>query len=273
MAARESLPMVASRVFQPGRDALVAALLLLSSGTMSFAAAAIAAVGTADDWSKQPVKVACVGASITQGMWATPDHDYPTQLQEMLGPGFHVGNFGRAGTTALHKGRFLNDRKLLFNERAFGWSSYQLTGEFKKALAFKPDIVVIQFGANDSKDYNWGMHSQEMKADVEDLIHNFETLDSHPKVYLMLPPPLYHDGMYGMNATVIRQALPSVLIEVTKSKGLPPPVDVLGAFLERCPIRGSWEYCDLMSADGCHPNDAGYHLLAEVVQAAITATE
>ncbi|MFM9148318.1 MAG: sialate O-acetylesterase, partial [Verrucomicrobiota bacterium] len=42
----------------------------------------------------QPVKIACVGDSITPGVGAQRGRSYPSQLQELLGDGYLVGNFG-----------------------------------------------------------------------------------------------------------------------------------------------------------------------------------
>ena len=50
---------------------------------------------------KGQIKVACVGDSITYGHgvsgWAK--NNYPAKLQEILGDGYHVQNFGHSGRT------------------------------------------------------------------------------------------------------------------------------------------------------------------------------
>lgn len=54
----------------------------------------------------EKTRVACVGNSITYGMTlADPaTESYPAQLQQMLGDGYEVGNFGKSGTTLLRHG-------------------------------------------------------------------------------------------------------------------------------------------------------------------------
>ncbi len=54
----------------------------------------------------KPVKVACVGNSVTYGYGLQDrEHDsYPVRLQQMLGEGYEVGNFGHSGATLLYKG-------------------------------------------------------------------------------------------------------------------------------------------------------------------------
>ena len=53
-----------------------------------------------------PIKVACLGDSITLGVGlAKPDSEsYPAQLQKMLGQEFEVRNFGFEGATVTHDG-------------------------------------------------------------------------------------------------------------------------------------------------------------------------
>ena len=52
----------------------------------------------------QPIRVACVGNSITYGTGIEDRaHDsYPSQLQRMLGERYVVGNFGKPGATLLY---------------------------------------------------------------------------------------------------------------------------------------------------------------------------
>ena len=72
--------------------------------------------------AKAPVKIACVGNSITYGYTIeNRERDsYPAQLQRMLGEGYTVGNFGKSGATLLNKGH----------------RPYMKQEEFQKALAF-----------------------------------------------------------------------------------------------------------------------------------------
>ena len=64
------------------------------------------------------LKIACVGDSLTYGYGATEEiYSYPVYLQEMLGYGYAVRNFGVDGVTALRKpatkeGKFLSARFL-----------------------------------------------------------------------------------------------------------------------------------------------------------------
>jgi len=85
-----------------------------------------------------PIRIACVGDSITQGAGAGEGKAYPSQLQELLGEKWKVGNFGVSGRTLLRKGdsSYWNERALL------------------NAQDFKPDVVIIMLGTNDTKPQN-----------------------------------------------------------------------------------------------------------------------
>ena len=87
------------------------------------------------------IKVACIGNSITDGFGIDmrTAYGYPAQLQQLLGKDYWVKNFGVSSRTMLNKGDYP-----YMNEMAW-----------KDALAFKPDIVIIKLGTNDSKPENW----------------------------------------------------------------------------------------------------------------------
>ena len=55
-----------------------------------------------------PVVVACVGDSITEGIGATraDQYSYPAQLQRLLGEGYAVHNYGASGMTLLAEGDY-----------------------------------------------------------------------------------------------------------------------------------------------------------------------
>jgi lysophospholipase L1-like esterase len=83
------------------------------------------------------IKVACVGDSITHGAGVEEreKNNYPKQLGELLGNRFEVRNFGRSGATLSRVGDL----------------PYASTDEFKAAIAWQPDMVIIKLGTNDTK--------------------------------------------------------------------------------------------------------------------------
>src|SRR5688572_13260471 len=91
--------------------------------------------------NRLPIRVACVGDSITYG-YGIKDRErdsYPAQLGALLGSKWDVRNFGVNGATALKKG----------TRPYSGLQAYQ------DALAFEPDIVVIKLGTNDTNAKSW----------------------------------------------------------------------------------------------------------------------
>lgn len=99
------------------------------------------------DCAVRKVKVACIGDSITSGYrLAHPDRDaFPAQLQLMLGDGYEVRNFGVPGL-----GVYLH---LPWHTTKNGKRAWSLSPTCAEALAWSPDIVVSNLGANDLDEY------------------------------------------------------------------------------------------------------------------------
>lgn len=118
--------------------------------------------------AQKPLKIACVGNSITSGPGQTHPESYPLQLQAMLGDAYLVKNFGVGGRTLLKKGDF----------------PYWNEPEMEKITEFKPDIVLIKLGTNDSKPQNW-QHKADFKKDYLNLIEVFrESMGNHGKHHI-----------------------------------------------------------------------------------------
>ena len=113
------------------------------------------------------LKVACVGNSITYGYGLNNPYyeSYPTQLDTLLGAGCAVSNFGVSGKTMI---------------KAVG-DAYWTQSAFTQALASLPNIVVVELGTNDSKDYIWPYYKQNFKPDYISMIDTFRHLSSHPR--------------------------------------------------------------------------------------------
>ena len=117
------------------------------------------------------IKVACVGDSITFGAGVADRENasYPAQLQKLLGDGFEVRNFGVSGRTMISKSP----------------SAWTNTQQYKDALAYQPDVVLIKLGTNDSKR---GEYKQRQNFDHDYsgaarlLILEFKNLPSKPTV-------------------------------------------------------------------------------------------
>ncbi len=120
--------------------------------------------------AQTPVRVACVGNSITYGAGIeNRERDaYPAQLQRMLGEGYVVGNFGKSGATLLNKGH----------------RPYIEQKEFQRALTFAGDVVVIHLGINDTDPRDWPNYRDYFVRDYLALIDSFRV--ANPKVRILV---------------------------------------------------------------------------------------
>ena len=188
----------------------------------------------------EPIKVACVGDSITQGAGAKPGQSYPSQLQALLGDGYQVGNFGVSGRTLLKKGDF----------------PYWKEKKYQAALAMEPAIVIIMLGTNDTKPQNWKFEA-EFAADYRELVKSFQSLKSQPKVFVCRPVPVPGKGNYGINEENIQKEIPRV---DALAKELGCGVIDMHAALVNFPE---------MLPDRVHPNTAGAGEMAKAAAKAI----
>lgn len=190
-----------------------------------------------------PVRVAAVGDSITYGIGtANPAwYAYPAQLQRMLGETWLVGNFGSSGSTLLKQGNH----------------PYQQQDAFRQAREFKPDIVVIMLGTNDTKPQNWKLKDQFV-ADYKDLIRQFKALESKPRIFICRPPYVAGQRQDGINEPAVLEQLP--LIDTIARDENAGVIDVHGALLGK----------DSLLPDTVHPNTAGATEIAKVVYTGLT---
>lgn len=193
-------------------------------------------------------EVACIGDSITTGEYSSdPDStSYPAVLQSLLGEdAFHVRNFGMKGATVLKNGD----------------NPYWGSAVFEELVKSNPDIVVVMLGTFDAKHNNWEQHHSEFETDYLEFLDVLRELSpsARPHIHLVIPPPLYQDGVYDMNQTVINAKLPFLIKTISISEDLGIPIDAFSAL--GGPSLSHPEYI----VDGCHPNDRGYFVLAQEV--------
>jgi len=143
----------------------------------------------------ETIKVACVGDSITFGARVEDraNNNWPKQLGSLLGTKYEVHNFGVNGATMLQKGN----------------RPYWKTGQYKKALELKPNLVFIKLGTNDSKMANW-KHAKEYVADYKKIISSFRALESKPRIILLVPVPSFVEGQNISTKRVEKEVIPKV---------------------------------------------------------------
>lgn len=142
-------------------------------------------------------KIACIGDSLTFGSGtvitaAEQGKSYPGQLQLLLGSDYEVKNFGAPGHTAIKNGDL----------------SYWKSEQYNKAIAFHPDMVVIQLGTNDTRSQNRA-ELNNFSHDYRDLVEVFQRAGA--RVYVSLPPPLLKEGMYETSSAILENTIiPSI---------------------------------------------------------------
>lgn len=188
----------------------------------------------------KPIKWACIGNSITEGMGSTTH--YPTRLATKLGAAYTVENDGVSGTTLLKRGD----------------NPYWKNGKLGNVFALKPDIVTLKLGTNDTKTQNWQYQADFVK-DLTAMVDTVANISSHPLIMLCLPCPIFANS-FGIRDSILTNSLNARIQQVATAKGL-AVIDIYGALKGRS---------DLFP-DGVHPNDAGADSIASIIYRAYLA--
>ena len=207
------------------------AILMVSSGLI------VLSSKSGGNWFRpvKPLRVACVGDSITEGS------GYPDNLRMLLGPNYTVGNFGVSGSTVS-----LKSDKPYMNQTAF-----------QKAKAFQPDIVVIMLGTNDASSPTY-QYLESTDDDYKQLIAEFQALPGNQEIWLVKPPPIFNSGP-GPNNTNLMQGVIPTIQQVADDLNL-STIDV---------YTGLATHSEFFP-DGVHPDSEGAKVIATDVYEAIT---
>ena len=190
------------------------------------------------------IRVACIGDSITWGFtllnpWR---QSYPALLQEKLGPGYEVRNFGYHDAAA----RFDAD------------TPYVSKRAYRESLAWNPDIVLLMLGTNDTKSRNWD--PEIFRRDYRRIVESYRALPSAPRVILIAPIRVFPVGGIPILGVLpenmengVRPAIRALAAEMELEL-----VDLQDLFTDR-------RYC----RDGVHPQRAGTQMLADAIWSGI----
>ena len=192
------------------------------------------------------VKVSCVGNSITYGMRLEDrEHEsYPVQLQAMLGDGYEVGNFGKSGATLLRHGH----------------RPYFEQEEFRQAMDFAGDIVVIHLGINDTDPRNWPHFQDEFVGDYLALIDSLRSVNPKARFILARMTPIGSAHPRFISGTKVWHGQIQQAIETVAHAAGAELID----FYEPL-YRYPWLF-----PDAIHPNAEGAGILAKTVYQGIT---
>lgn len=191
-------------------------------------------------------RVACIGNSITDNGHGAGA--YPILFNMLMGREYHMLNAGHSGRTLLRKGD----------------SPYHLSNWFKEVFKFKPNVITIKLGTNDSKPQNWDAHKGEFAGDLRWLIDTLHTISPKPRILLCTPIPAWKNAAgqdpFGIRGPVIKDEIIPIIRQVAQEKGL----QVLDLHTPYLPYQA-------LTPDGVHPNGAGLDTLAHILYRAFRA--
>lgn len=203
---------------------------------ISVAMLAVASVPTAfADVEQKVIKVACVGDSITAG---TGNITYPIYLQEILGDGYEVKNFGLGGAAVQHKAD--SDGKY------FWYDSEQ----YLSSLEYDADVVFVMMGTNDVKSNLLSLKKYFREDYYNYLIKPY--LDKGIEVVVMTSPCAYYYMMADHN--IINTTIRQYQMELAEENGL--------KLIDMNTATSNMREC---FPDGLHGNASGYTIIAQTI--------
>jgi len=204
----------------------------------------------------EPVRVACLGDSITAGAKVNAaTESYPAHLQRMLGAGFVVKNLGIGGASMWHGGK------------------PNAAQELPGATSFAPQIAIVMFGINDtrSRDVDYWSHFPEFEADATKVLDTLLALPTKPRVFFCTPTPNFANlpGMPEARSANVTERLPRLAQVREKVREIAKTYAARGVQLVdlHAPLEKRPE---LFDPDGSHLKPDGYKLLAETLRPLVT---
>lgn len=193
-----------------------------------------------------PIKIACVGNSITEGYGNSSQRAaWPAQLERLLGDGYQVGNFGKSGYCMGKKTDY----------------SFWTTSNFTNAKNMNPDILIIALGTNDADPRRWDVTGGEFKQDYLDMITEFRANGRNPILCCTLAPPIFPTATSNQNKYIEQKLIP-----IVKEIAAEQNAYILDYHTSMMSHKEAFP-------DNVHPNDAGAILLAEIAAGVIRGAQ
>jgi len=188
--------------------------------------------------SSKPVRVACIGDSITEGAClADPaGQSYPAILQGLLGSDYDVRNFGVSGRVMIDSGDY----------------PYMAEPKYQQVKEFLPDIVTIMLGTNDSKPHNFA-HFEDYETDYLKMVKELQALPSHPRIYVCLPPAAEESKFTISDTTLTEYIMPAAKRVAVKK------------WIDMIDLHPVLQGRPDLFVDGIHPNTEGQKMLAKAI--------
>jgi len=211
----------------------IIALVTVLSGVTAFM------VNTSQNTKKEelPIRVACVGDSITN------ISDYPDDLWMLLGTNYSVKRFGVDGATVT-----LDSERPYFDQLALNESK-----------DFQPNIVIIMLGTNDARPDLYRFNTSFVE-NYKRLIAEFQVLPTKPKIWIVKPAPIFHNGT-GLSTSFFDTIIIPSIEQVANETSI-PIIDVYSALTNHpdCFI------------EGVHPNSEGAKVIAGEIYKSIISS-
>ncbi len=186
-------------------------------------------------FSRENIRIACVGDSITYGFGLiNREHSYPALLNRELPDNFTVRNFGVNGSCA---GENLED-------------SYATVGWIDEISRWNPDLILFMLGSNDSKQTNW-INRDHFIEGYRNILKQIS--DSETDIVLLAPIPSGRNT-FGIRDRIVRNRIYPALRDFSISMGYP-----LLDFREKL------ENSFFIYLDNVHPNSRGYKIICDEI--------
>ncbi len=194
--------------------------------------------------TKDLIKVACIGDSITHGTTSSDEsaYNYPVYLQRLLGYDYYVEKYGAPGFS-------------LCSTDTYSYMSY--SAMYQGSVDAAPDVVIIMLGTNDCnpgdsyKNWNEARRSTVFKNSASTMVKAYRRANRDVQIYFMAPPVVPGNAQWSAN--VETYAVP-LITQVAED--------------EKCYLIDLHTWSKKHTAifvDGLHPKDEGYGKMAEAV--------
>lgn len=197
----------------------------------------VAALFVLSACNQSPIRIACVGDSITEGASIKFQNvnAYPAYLDSLLGDDYCVLNSGKGGTTLQSEGDF----------------SYWNTKEFSNMFNFEPDIVILKLGTNDTKPQNW--NEERFSADYQLLIDTILTMKNRPEIIICKPVPVFATR-WGINDSILVNGVIPTIEKIALKNNL-----------KLIDLNTPFKKDNDLFPDDIHPNEHGTLKMAEII--------
>ncbi len=210
-----------------------------------------------------PIRVITIGDSITWGSAAKGENvdgydyhlynfNYPAQLQNLLGEGAIVGNFGYPGARAQYG--VSNDY--------YGSASYGLTLNFGDA-----DAIIIALGTNESAALAAGGTPEFYEESMRRLIDTYHTAYPNATIYITTALPRFGTQAY---TDAVEQIVMPIQRRLAADYEYTKLMDLYTDMLPYAEIDKN-DGSTIYFADKLHPTNLGYSLMAGAVAEDIKA--